>query len=377
MKRLLIILIALTFLTGCGNVNNTPSPTPEPTATPASTEAPTPEPTEAPTPEPTAEPEEKIVASVSTSSGMIMVNDQIPQDLRDELHTEDQRFIQNMLTMDTDAVAAMLRPSLISSPADLQQVIDLYAGYLMDKEITYLEEILFSGKAQGIGANVMSPSPHYPFLVHAPAEDGDIAISLMSIPFNFSVSLLSIVRVRKETTWEITSFYISDISYYGMNTVDLFEKAKALQAEGHLTSAVIYMIQSTGLLRPSPNLQYNQDADIQSYVQTLLTEFYNTYAFPQPIPGHENLVIYGLDAEPVTDGFMPVIMYISELDVTDESESNQQALKDEANTIHETVMGLYEGLDEDFDVFLYKIFSESPDSSSEPVPGFAVVVENE
>lgn len=377
MKRTIIIVLIISFLTGCGGANNTPSPTPEPTATSAPTEAPTPEPTEAPTPEPTAITEEKAVVSVSSSTGMIMVNDQIPKDLREELHAEDQIFIQHIISKDADSISSMLRPSSGTSKSDLVQMVDVYSEYLTDRNTHYLEEYLFSTEAQGVGSNVMSPSPNYPFLVYAPAETGYVAISLILIEQGAKNMLLTIVRMRAADKWEIFSTFINDYSYYGMNAVDLYEQAFKLHSEGKLLASMMYLIPAARVARPSMNMQYNDEKIMQSFAINLEKEILETYTFPQPVPGYEDIMIVGLHVETTSDGLMPVIMYEGNYDVLDTSSSNTQAMEDEAHIIHDTVMSLYKDLQSDFDMFLYRIYNEYPYEANIPVQGYAVLVTEE
>ena len=88
----------------------------------------------------------------------------------------------------------------------------------------------------------------------------------------------------------------------------------------------------------------------------------------------DGVILYGIDAKTITDGIMPDFMYVTSLDLTDTSEENVKAIKDEAYKLHDIMMEFFPGIDKDFNAFLYGATSEIPDNSSVQIQRYGTVI---
>ena len=51
--------------------------------------------------------------------------------------------------------------------------------------------------------------------------------------------LLATVYVKEQSEWKLNRFALKDYSYDGMNAIDLYEKAKSLDAQGYKIPAIL------------------------------------------------------------------------------------------------------------------------------------------
>lgn len=312
-------------------------------------------------------------ALIGESSGEIFQNDHIDETLRETIKKLDDELITNMQNGDTKAVMAMCLPSTVGSESQMNQVVQMYKGYLKDKTYAYEERYFFDVNASGGSSNVMAISDKHGYIVHATAYDGGMFFSFIKVPNEAKESLMTVVYLKDQGAWKVASLFYNDYTYYSMDAVALYKKAKELRDKGQELSAAMYIDMINRTLQPSRNIQYHEMGEISQFIQALIKDVQSNYVFPISVE-NTNTLIYSFGQEIVVDGIMPAIGYVTSLDVSDESEANKAAMEKEAKEFHEKVMVMYPELKENFNIFHYRAYSEPPDGKK-PVKGYGTVIQ--
>jgi hypothetical protein len=185
--------------------------------------------------------------------------------------------------------------------------------------------------------------------------------------------MISSVFKKEENEWKLYTIYFNDYSYYGMNAIDIYNKAKELAEKESIIPAALIMSRCNNILRPAPFLQYNIQMEIMNFYNDLMSKVQKEYTFPKEIKTSTGSIeLFGINIEMTTEDFMPDIKYVTKLDISKDNEAN---IKKEANEIHDDVMGMFSGLEENFDVFLYRAYSEPPIDPQKKYSGYGTVIE--
>lgn len=184
----------------------------------------------------------------------------------------------------------------------------------------------------------------------------DIFVSLIKSTSNKKDYLLTLIYIKENNEWKLRTFYAGDYSMNGMNAIDLYEKAKSLEAQGYKVPANIYMGLCSKLLRPAPFIQYKKESEITDYSKKLVQSINNEYTFPDKLKNTNNVELYGFRVEYTkNDGIIPVIRYVTSIKL-----GNKEELQNEANNMNTEVTNKYPGLKENFKYILYEAYSEPP-----------------
>jgi len=201
---------------------------------------------------------------------------------------------------------------------------------------------------------------------------GEMFLSIILIPHGCIDSLLFIIYDNNNEDWEIQTIYLGDYQFYGMDANDMYNEAIRLKNESRIVSAYQYAYSSGLIIRPAPFFQYTNESEIMDDMNALVEEVNNTYDFPITLKS-SGVEVFGISSQVTQQDIVPVFMYLTEFDA-DGSEESAAAIRQEAHQIHEEVMNVFVGLDQDFDIFLYKAYNEYPSDPDKEYYAYSTII---
>lgn len=309
--------------------------------------------------------------SVGTGATLTTRNEGIDNTIQDEIEKLDRIVIDSLKNLDKDTLVGISSPLFTDSTADLDGFLSMINQAIGSASFDYEEKYYCKQQKEGqYTATVSSLSEDDPFFVTVDVDSPEVYVSLMKSDSDIVDYMLTNVYVNEDGDWKLISMYCGEYSLHDMTVVDLYKKAKELDESGHQLPALMYAGLYSNMLRPGPHVQYKIEGEIKEFTNRLYNEVNDRYTFPQKLDRGNEVEIVGIELIVVKDEFVPMIKYI-----TNTSIDNAASSKKEAHDIHAEAMRTYGGLDECFETFLYRAFSEPPTDPSKQYPCYTTVVE--
>ncbi len=298
-------------------------------------------------------------------------NENIPESVESEISQLDEILYNCILNIDVDTFIKYTDEKSFSSYDKIKQLLELYNGNIKNRQNnSYLKcyaQVFYEGN---FSSSLFHPESD--MVLSYTGYTTEMYISLISAYDDVNESLISFVYGKQKDGWKIYYIYINDISYSGLNAIDMYEKSKELKQEGYLVPALLFQQIFNVVDTPAPFINYNSLKDSQAFYQDLYNEVSQVYSFPITLESDNEITFYNISMDPVTTGFMPIFSYTTSIEVNEE---NEELLNEEVYAFHEEVMGLFPGMSETFDYFLYRAYVEPPLDPNKGYAGFATLVD--
>jgi len=212
------------------------------------------------------------------------------------------------------------------------------------------------------------------FSINLDAIGNEMFISLFKTKSQKDDFIVLLIYIKEQGKWKLNTLSGVQYSYDGMNAIDLYEKAKSLEAQGYAVPANIYMGLCSKILRPAPFIQYKKESEINDYGKKLNQSITDKYAFPEKLKNTNNVELYGFRVEYTkNDGIIPVVRYVTSIGL--DSSDKKEKLGKEANDMNKEVTDKYPGLKANFKYVLYEAYSEPPIDPKKTYPDYRTGVE--
>lgn len=309
--------------------------------------------------------------TVSSNISIHYKNEEIEQDLLDEIKVLDDMFIKSITTNDLSTLNEMLSSEMQQFFESNESALASFNDMLNGSEYSYFDRYYLKTNTTGKDTNVamFSENNEYVITINSKCE---AFVSIILVPHGCIDTLLFIVYERSNDGWIVTSVSLGDYRFHGMNANDMFEKLIKLKEQGHLMSAFQYASCATILTRPAPFFQYVNEKEIKDEINELYSDLNNNYKFPYTLES-SNVYLYGASCINTQQTILPIIQYITEIDLNDPD--NVTAIEQEAYTIHDEVMNIFPGFEEDFALFLYKAYNEPPTDPNKMYHAYSTLVD--
>jgi hypothetical protein len=166
--------------------------------------------------------------------------------------------------------------------------------------------------------------------------------------------------IKNGSAWRLAAIETGAYSVQGMNAPDLVKKSDDLLAEKKYLSSAVYAIAARALMRPAPDLQYQ---DEQSYLQQIgdnLKTANVNYKFPITLDDKNKTVVVGVNAALYDDGgIWPTVNYLTSVTM-DQNSKIQKPISDEAQNILSAVYEKFPELKESFANIILQAYNEAP-----------------
>lgn len=296
------------------------------------------------------------------------IDEGIDGDIREEVAVLDKSVIQSIKNHNADAILDIGSRKLIEEGA--AEWVDMVFELVKDAKIEYVGRYYACVDKPGNQSIVLNPTQDVPYYVSTQAYANQIFVSLMSATTDSAEYMLSFTYVIEDGAWKVVSLYVGEYKVHGMSAVDLYEKAVKLYDDDLVIPAAMYAGVCSNMIRPSSAVQYKQEAEMMKFIKKVAQEVEDDYTIPFKLSTIDGVEVYSMQLIYVKEGLVPSIRYITNIDMDREDE-----IQREAKEIHQALMVLFDGMDESFDVFVYKAFAEPPLDPSRKYRAYTTIIE--
>ncbi|AGF57197.1 hypothetical protein B0P06_004512 [Clostridium saccharoperbutylacetonicum] len=283
-------------------------------------------------------------------------NDGINKQILDSVKILDDKVLDGIRNNDLDKILEISGEEFKSNSSNFKNILVKTEEALKGQSLEYKDRYYCKVNKIGKYNAIITDSNDDSFNITVEAVNKDIFVSMIKTTSNKDDFLLTLIYIKENNEWKLYSVSAGNYSYGGMSAINLYEKAKSLEAQGYKVAANIYMGLCGKILRPVPFIQYKKETEMIDYGKKLQQSISNEYAFPDKLKNNNNIQLYGFRVEYTrNDGIIPVIRY-----VTSTGLDKKEELKKEANDMDKEVTDKYKGLKENFKYVLYEAYSEPP-----------------
>ena len=298
-----------------------------------------------------------FITSCSGGAGSVKTyhNDEIDKESLDSVKILDDKILESIKNNNADNILEISSESFEENSKNIKEIISSINQSVNVKSFDYKDRYYCKVNKVGKYSFAIGTLQDESFNIKLNAVSKDIFVSLIKSNSNSIDYILSLVYIKEQGEWKLMTLNCGEYSYYGMNAIDLYEKAKSLDTKGYKVPAGFYIRLYGKLLHPVPILQYKKESEITDYSKRFIDSTKNDYTFPKKLENTDNVELYGFDVKYVKDELIPVVKYTTNMEL-----SNKEAIEKEANEINNEVTSQYPGMKENFKLFLYEAYSEPP-----------------
>jgi hypothetical protein len=155
---------------------------------------------------------------------------------------------------------------------------------------------------------------------------------------------------KRGSIWKLNNIQAGILRIMNKDAIDWYQTAISDFQKGYYMDAVCHIGISTQLLNPlNHQWKYQKEKEIEAFEQEVTKKAYSTYHFPLTV-GYvpTKPVIFRIHSQVVTEGYFPLILYTTTIDLND-----IPALSKECDEIHKNIGKLFKGIDIDNTYILY------------------------
>lgn len=301
-----------------------------------------------------------IVVSACTIKGSGTWKDEnIDHLTRSEIGNFNEQLFKAIRNKDVKTLKSFMSDKLIEVDGNNLEVIANDISSAISKEYHVMYE--FYVKNTSIGTTNVLPAGN--------ADDNNFIIRYQALNEEMYVSLLltgeilvTVIYGKYGNDWKINIIQFGQYSLFNLTAPDYYKQAKASYDQAHLIDAINLMGLSMRCLSPGNKFfEYEKSSEITAFYNTVLDEVKSRYSFPlvlSIVPTQPQ--IFRVSLEMTSEGFFPIIYYLSNVDLEDTS-----SLTAENEKIKDVIGQIFPGVDQKKKYVFYRAFNEIPDGIRE------------
>ncbi len=299
-----------------------------------------------------------FVTTCSSFSGIVYWNDEIKQATVDEVHLLNEILVSGIKNNMPELILDLATNDLAEDQQFQQIIRQGFGDQFTENDFLNIHDYhILLNKTGNFTYQAFSLDEDAPFIIHVPARSTEMYVSLLVNEKPVS-QLLLVFYIKEKEDWKLESFHFVNFAWQGLDALQLYEKANILHDEGFTVPAMLYLKASVDLVRPSPILQYKEEAKIVNHLEKVTNEVVQMFKFPIQLPHIINEpVLYGIDLKILDEGFVPVIIYITNLNLDD-----PEGLKEEAYQIATHINTIFPGVTQNFSYIIFRAVDEAPEN---------------
>ena len=296
--------------------------------------------------------------SVNAGAGLAQVdhNDNIKKQILDSVKILDDKVLDSIKNNNPDKIFEISSEEFKNNSLSFKETLASNNKDFKDLSFEYKDRYYCKVNNVGKFNITITTAEDDPFYITTEAINKDIFVSLIKTTSNKDDYLFTLIYIKENDEWKLRTFYAGNYSMDGMNAIDLYEKAKSLEAQGYKLPASTYMGLCSKLLRPASFIQYKKESEIVDYSKKLNKSITDEHTYPEKLKNTNNAEIYGFDVKYTkNDGIIPVVKYVTGIEL-----GKKEELQKEADGMNKEVTDKYSGMKENFKYILYEAYSERP-----------------
>jgi hypothetical protein len=211
--------------------------------------------------------------------------------------------------------------------------------------------------------NISSGSGDNAYKIKILSAANETYVSMLVAGDSINEVMLTIILNKIKGKWKVSNIRGEDYSLRGKNAIAQYRYAQALGASGALIDAVNIMGLSSYCSAPGGStFVYTKTSEIKRYADSLTGIAKAKYPFPYTVNELTTKpLIVNIHYERMDSTLVPMIIYQSSIPVAD-----TVSLKKENTAMQEQIGNIFEGMDKNNKILLYRAYNELPDGKNNP-----------
>ena len=301
------------------------------------------------------------MAGLNLGLGLFLENDEIDESIKQEIHLLNSKTIDAIKRKDKDSIVSLYMEEYRDNKELLNifdSLLDFISPIVMNNEPKMYKEYYWTRK--GIGKGQCTILSHNEagdkFIISFEGKSNKAFVSLLTVETSSKEYLLSLVYMKEDGDWRLYSLRMGDLKIAGKSVMDWYRESKSLYEKDFLMPAFIRLNAIKDIRRPTPLFQYQEEKNIIQFYNAILNKINARYTFPiqlNQLRGKPS--IYAIRGRFIKNDLCPLFIYVSSFPIEQKEE-----IKNEVNSMNDTVMKMFPGISDDVDYICYNAYNEPP-----------------
>jgi len=295
----------------------------------------------------------------------------IPQGLRTEMNEMNNKLVEYLSTNNLRELQPTMSADLIKKDGDrmgklLQSAQKFFAG----KDYSLLDE--YYVKHPGIETidTLHGGKDEQAYVFNYKAHTKESYVSLLITQKAKIKMLITVIYGKYHDGWKVDNLKIGEYALNNMGPNEFTRGSRLFFQRGDIIDASDWIFLAIRYSRPANQyLQYDSYKSIKAYADSVINLAKNKYPLPYTLTQIKSKPkVFYILPEVGENGFYPMLYYLTTTPISD-----TVALKKENDEIQHIAGQVFQGIDKNNPVILYRAFNEMPEGAKKNVPRFGFI----
>lgn len=302
-------------------------------------------------------------------------NDNIPSTISTNIHRLNNQVVDGILNKQPPKIINIASSSLKKENKKIEELViqleQIVKGSKFSIKDEYYEKLEKIGNYTFTIPSDLEADDRY-YLNSLEAISDEVYVSLLVTDSKSVDHLVALLYGKESGEWKLFGIYSGQYSAQGLNAIVLYQKALELDKKGYLIPAFLYEKLAINLLRPVQFFQYDKEREIQKYGDDLAKRVNEKFYWPIKLDSMQTKPeVISIDVVSVAEGgLMPIIPYVSSVDLND-----PEKLKLEAEEMTNILGNMFPGLLPNFNNIAFRAYSEQPINPQKQYSYYGTVID--
>lgn len=286
-------------------------------------------------------------------------NGEIEVPVREEIAALNAQLIEGVVQNNPAIVDAMISPKLREVLGGGLPSLILQAHEIISQpSVKILDEYHMNPGTPAMVSTLESdPSTANGYLFRFTPLNTQTYVSLLISDEETEKPLITAVYGKYASGWQLNILQFGLYMINEKTAVDWYQNAKENHAKGNLLDAALNLSLALQLTQPSAqNFAYQQSGEIREFYQEVTEQRKERFLFPMTVSAVvSEPQILEVNFMKTVEGIFPMIHYQSKIDLLDSA-----GLQTENQLLHQEIGTLFQGIDQNKEYLLYKIYNDLP-----------------
>ena len=293
----------------------------------------------------------------------IFQNDKIDPGIRAAIAELDKQVYKNMCENNYEALSRFFSDSLMETMNTdfAQKFMPQIQKVIKDKHYRIFDEFYIKHVKPMDTVKISSGNGDNAYAIKFIAPYRESCLSMIVAGDSLNEVMLTLLYSNIKGKWKLSSLKGEDYSLKGRNAIDQYHYAINLEKNGYLVDAENIMALANHCNTPAGTIfNYSNAEEMKRFSDSLMneTKLLLPYTINEMITKPRVLNIY---FEVMDHKFVPMVVYQSSVNVSDTIE-----LKKENDAMQKKMGNIFNGIDKNNSVILYRAYNDLPDGRNNP-----------
>ena len=271
--------------------------------------------------------------------------------LKNQIHVLNKKIIEGLVQNNPELVLENCSDNLLRKKNDIKELMQVVKGNLKENQYKTLNEFYQKNASnKNIGVVSSGKASGHEYQIRYESLNKEMYVVVGYFGDKTDQKCFTFIYGKRGSIWKLNNIQAGILRIMNKDAIDWYQTAISDFQKGYYMDAVCHIGISTQLLNPlNHQWKYQKEKEIEAFEQEVTKKAYSTYHFPLTV-GYvpTKPVIFRIHSQVVTEGYFPLILYTTTIDLND-----IPALSKECDEIHKNIGKLFKGIDIDNTYILY------------------------